>query len=296
MAGIAVAARLCEKTMCALLNGQIAADAPLSMFPCSSDMIRNFREVFQNKVPNASITNIAGGLSKHYDLETKTTTGTVRTELKVSKQRGSPDDVLQWAPWKDTVQFLQGQYKSKLAKQFLGDCGEPMVIAWYNSIVQPFATEKVPSAASMTCAGYMKAMSTIGMTGKQEPSAVSFISALRESSELQKELQRHWLAFEDKWFSDHHLEHDKLFEVIKKIIEEKDLWILVSNNQIVLVDGLKVNGLDFVGPKPKPRGGTSFHYLLTLQRGDEMRKVPIELKFHWKNGGQAVQNLNFMIL
>jgi len=54
--------------------------------------------------------------------------------------------------------------------------------------------------------------------------------------------------------------------------------------------------LDYNGHRPKPQGGVSFHYTLTLQRGTETKKVPMECKFHWKNGGQAVQNLNFMLL
>jgi hypothetical protein len=148
----------------------------------------------------------------------------------------------------------------------------------------------------MTYAGYEKAMSTIGMKGKQEAAAVAFIQALRSDQVLQKALQVRWLSFEVDWFTTHTMDHVALKEVVKEILEVKDFWICVSRSGIELIDGLKVLSLVFIGARPKPRGGMSFHYTLTLQRGSETKEVPMECKFHWKNGGQAVQNLNFMLL
>jgi len=241
-------------------------------------------------------TKVIGGLGKHYDLETPISeTATKKSELKVTQGTPSPLEILSWRPWQDTVQFLQGQLKSKIGKRFLGDCGDPMLRAWFDQHVKPFS-DKVPSSAGMTYVGYEKAMSTIGMKGKQEAAAVAFIGALRSDEALQKELQARWLNFEVEWFTSHTMDHLGLKEVVKEILEVKDFWICVSKTGIELIDGLKVQNLVFSGARAKPRGGMSFHYILTLQRGSETKEVPMECKFHWKNGGQAIQNLNFMLL
>lgn len=284
-----------EVTMCDLFNGHITQETSLTMFPCPPEVIRNFRTTFLQKVPSQKSTSVIGGLGKHYDMETLTASNPMRGELKVTSGTPSALEILKFQPWKDTVQFLQGQYKSKLGKRFLGECGDPMMIAWYETVVKGFSVS-VPTSAGMTCNGYLKAMSTIGMVGKQERAAMNFISALRSDGDLQANLQKEWLAFETRWLSSHAMNHEVLLEVIKEIIEVKDYWVCVSKSQVNWVDGLKVIKLDFVGPKPKPKGGMSFHYLLTVKSGSDEKQVPMEVKFHWKNGGQAVQNLNFMIL
>jgi hypothetical protein len=281
-----------ENFIAQILNGQTWETNPL---PCPDAAFQQFTESFKTRCPSTGQTRVIGGLGKHYDFETPVSTGTKRSELKVTQGTPSPLDILSLRPWQDTVQFLQGQLKSKIGKRFLADCGEPMLRAWFDQHVKPFSTS-VPASAGMTYAGYEKAMSTIGMKGKQENAAVAFIQALRSDDTLQKALHARWLIFEAEWFVSHTMDHGALKEVVKEIIEMKDFWICVSRSGISLIDGLKVLNLVFVGARPKPRGGMSFHYTLTLQRGSEMKEVPMECKFHWKNGGQAVQNLNFMLL
>ena len=285
-----------EAAMAALFNG---TETPLTMFPSPAAKMREFYSVIQAKLPSATNTAVIGGLGKHYDLETTLASGSFRTELKVTSGKPSPLDVLEWRPWVDTVQFLQGQLKSKIAQRFLGDCGEPMLRAWFTTHVEPFSQSEAvakSAKAAMTYAGYEKAMSTIGMTGKQEDAAVSFITMLRNNSDLHEVLHKKWLLFESEWLSTHTLNHDGLLEVVKEIIEVKDAWICVSKTEPLWVDGLKVSGLRFVEARNKPKGGMSFHYSLSLTRGGLVKEVPMECKFHWKNGGQAVQNLNFMLL
>jgi hypothetical protein len=170
-----------------------------------------------------------------------------------------------------------------------------MIHAWFNDVVLPFSS-KIPDAAGMTVTGYQKAMSTIGMVGKQEEASKAFILALRTQQSLQKELQQLWLDFEVRWLSSHSLNHAGLEEVIREIIESKDAWLCVAKNQVQWVDGLRVLGLESDSVAPKKKGGMLFRYQLTLQSGDETKIVPIECKFHWKNGGQAVQNINFLLL
>ena len=284
-----------ERLLVALFNGQIQADTDLSSYPCAQ-AFRDFTSTIKAKVPNKGGARLAGGLGKHYDLTVHSDSEPMKKgELKVTAGNPSSLDILNWCPWKDTVQFLQAQVKAKIAKKFLGDCGEPMLVAWFEQFVKPFSS-KVPSASGMTCAGYLKAMSTIGMKGKQEESAKAFITALRSNSEFQKELHLAWLTFENQWFTTHTMDHTGLLTVLKDVLEVKDFWICASKTQVLWIDGFKVLGLNYVGAKPKPRGGYSFHYTMTLQRGTEDKEVPLECKFHWKNGGQAVQNLNVMLL
>ena len=281
--------KLREAAMAAILNGTMATSAQTPhLFPCAPEPLVALRTAFIAKVPGA--TRVAGGMSKHYDL----ITGHVCTELKVSSGNSSSLEELMWRPWKDTVQFLQGQINSKLAKRFLGDCGEPMLRAWFTRVHE--LAQTIPSASAITFEGYNKAMASIGMKGKQEAAAVAFITALRNQPALKDQLHAKWLEFEILWFSANCMSHSDLRELVKEIIEAKHYWICVSKTGAQLIEGLKVVDLFYEGPRPKPHGGASFHYTLVLQRGGETRTVPMECKFHWKNGGQAVQNLNFMLL
>jgi hypothetical protein len=283
-----------ENLMARILNDTVA-DQPLSPFPCPAEALHGFNALFKEKYPGAGQAIVIGGLGKHYDLEIIYGDGKLHSELKVTSGKPSPLNELSWRPWKDTVQFLQGQIKSKIGKRFLGDCGDLMLRAWFEQHVKPFSSS-VPSVTYMTYSGYEKAMSTIGMKGKQEAAALAFINTLRENDELQESLHKKWLSFENEWFSTHSLDHAALKEVVKDIIEAKDVWICVSKIGPQLIGGLKVVDLRFSEARPKPKGGMSFHYVLTLSRDGVEKEVPMECKFHWKNGGQAIQNLNFMIV
>lgn len=269
--------------------------ADLSCFPCSAEKFESFRTEFRKKYPSASKTERVGGLGKRFDLSTLLEGGgEPHGELKTKgKGAPSPANILRFRPWLDTVQFLQGQIKSKIGQEFLGECGDPMVREWFEQVIKPFSEGISPG---MTCEGYAKAMSTIGMTGIQEEASVAFIQALRNSSALKAALKAKWLAFEERWFSTHTLNHENLKKVVSEVIHAKHYWVCVSKDGPQLIDGLKVVDLRYVGVRQKPRGGMSFHYTLTLRSGDETKDVPMECKFHWKNGGQAVQNLNFMLL
>lgn len=283
-----------ENAMACLLNGS-ATPEQLALFPCPPDLLRKFADDFKKKYPSAGSSKRVGGMGKHHDLQTLLSSmPALRQELKVTKKNHSPLDIIAWMPWLDTVQFLQGQIKSKLVQRFIGDCGSSMLREWFDKNIKPFSAN-IPGTQGITFEGYSKAMSTIGMKGKQEAAAVAFINALRSNNELQTALQQKWLSFEVEWFTTHTLNHSLFMEVIKEIIEEKDAWICVSKNAVNHIDGLKVTSLRYLSAKEKPHGGMTFHYTLTLSRNGETKDVPIECKFHWKNGGQAVQNLNIMV-
>jgi hypothetical protein len=285
-----------EHVMCHLLNNTDISDEILAtIFPCAPSIVREFRTTVLQRCDGFQRAVRAGGLATHYDLELLTPTRNIRAELKVTKKKSSAADVLRWTPWVDTVQFLQGQITSQIGRRFLGDCGEPMIQAWFHDVVKPFSVN-VEGAAEMTAAGYQKAMMSMNLDGKHEEAARVFISALRAQPSLQKQLQSLWLDFEVRWFSTHRLDDAGLEEVVRNIIETKDAWICVAKNQIQWVDGIRVLRLESLGPTPKKMGGMLFRYHLVVQSGIETKTVPMECKFHWKNGGQAVQNLNFLLL
>lgn len=283
-----------ENAIVCLLNGN-ATPEQLALFPCPPDALRKFAEDFKRKYPTAGSSKRIGGMGKHHDLQTVLSAlPSLRQELKVTNKNHSPLDIITWKPWLDTVQFLQGQIKSKLVQRFIGDCGNLMLREWFDKNIKPFSTN-IPGTQGITFEGYSKAMSTIGMKGKQEPAAVAFINALRSNVSLKSALHDQWLSFEVAWFTTHTLNHSLFMEVIKEVIEEKDAWICVSKDAVNHIDGLKVRSLRYISAKQKPHGGMTFHYILTLSRNGETKDVPIECKFHWKNGGQAVQNLNIMV-
>jgi hypothetical protein len=281
-----------EIAMAKFLSGE---PADLSCFPCSAQKFELFLSEFRKKYPGAGKTERIGGLGEHYDLMTALAGGESAQGEAKTKGTGKPSsfEKLRFQPWRDTVQFLQGQIKSKIGQEFLGDCGDLMVREWFEKEIKPFSEAISPG---MTYEGYAKAMSTIGMTGIQEEASVAFIQALRSSPALKRALKAKWLAFEERWFSTHTMDHEKLKSVVVEVIHAKHYWVCVSKDGPQLIDGLKVVDLRYAGVRQKPRGGMSFHYTLTLESGEEKKDVPMECKFHWKNGGQAVQNLNFMLL
>jgi hypothetical protein len=285
-----------EEALVALINGSLTSNERLTVFPCSPDILHTLRNTFLQKVPTHKQTKRKGAMGDHYDLDSDIGSTNIHSELKVTRTKPSPFDVLNWRPWKDSVEFLQGQLKAESAKRFLGDCGERMLEEWYKTVVKPFS-QNVPVATGMTYNGYVNAMWDFTMKKKGiEPAAKAFIKALRDDDTLESELHKKWITFEETWFPTHTLNHEKLYERVKEIIEAKDYWICISKTQAHLIDKLEVVKLDYNGHRPKPQGGVSFHYILTLRRGEETKEVPMEFKFHWKNGGQAVQNLNFMLL
>lgn len=273
----------------------------LTMFPCPPDSWASFYTQFQQLYTGANVTR-AGRMGEHYDLTIQGTTHDVaRAELKVTAGNPSPLSSLEWRPWMDSVQFAQGQVKSTIGRRFLGDCGEPMMRAWFETEVQPFSKRNElmyleEHTHPLTYIGYMKAIFTIGMKGHQEKAAKDFIGALRANPILQKELHERWLAFESSWLETHTLDHHALLTLVKEMIEVKDIWICVSKKGPQLIRKLSVHGLRYDGVMKKRDGGAVFRYSLQLARDGEIRIVPLICKFHWKNGGQAVQNLNFLLI
>ena len=278
-----------EATLVRLFNGAELSDEEYGYFSCP-------REALLSLKANANgDAKVIGGLSKHYDF----TVGETRGELKHSTSKTTSRSLLDWQPWLDGVQFLQGQTKSKEALLFMGDCGPALWSAWYEQEVEPFAAVEVPTSAGMTADSYFKVASGMSVTEKQASTpAGKFILTLRSDKAMAERLRLRWLAFEERWMPEHPLNHSALDMRIRKIIEEKDVWVAINKNGAHWIEGFNVLGLAYDGCFPKAEGGRVFKYRLHLQKksGGETKEIPIIFKLYWKNGGQAVQNLNFLII
>ena len=215
-----------EEIIARIMNGDVLTDKEIEAgkFPRSNEYIRDLRNQLVYIEPSTRGAKHAGKMNDHFDVNVEADRR-CQIEVKIANKKGSSYDVLKWQPYKDTVQFLQGQLKSANAAKFLGDCGEPMFRAWYTENIQPIAPET-------TYEGYSKAVFTIKMKGKQERASVDFIEYLRANAIFQKELQAKWLRFEEKWISTHTLNHAEFENVIREIIEAKDWRVCISKTQI----------------------------------------------------------------
>lgn len=278
-----------EMTLVRLFNGEELSVEEYGHFSCQREALLTLKTNAKGEARHI------GGLSKHYDF----TVGETRGELKHSASAKTPRSLLEWQPWLDGVQFLQGQTKSKEALLFMGECGPALWSAWYEHEVKPFADAEVPASIGMTADSYFKVASGMNVTEKQASTpAGKFILALRSDKIMAERLRLRWLAFEERWMPEHPLNHSALDARIRKIIEEKDVWVAINKSGAHWIEGFNVRGLAYDGCFPKAEGGCVFKYRMNLQKksGGEIKEVPIIFKLYWKNGGQAVQNLNFLII
>ena len=266
-----------EKALVNYINNNI--QPPKGLFPCA-DMT-----AVREQCPYTLPVHHVGGLGNHYDMAFSNS-ATVETKI-TQKKTPSTLSVIRRIPWKDTVQFLQGQVKSEMASAFLGECGKPMLRAWWETIGDP----------EILFEDYMKAMYDISRKySKVNPAAAAWVERLRASKEEQKRVQKEWLAFETNWFSTNTPSIEGLTRVVDTVLREKNWWLCISSKYAVWIPGPTLVSLVFDRVKQKSKGGSTFLYSMTLNQDDENYTIPLELKFHWKNGGQGVQNLNFMLL
>jgi hypothetical protein len=276
------------------LNGDLITEEDLQLFPCSEESFASLIPALRSAEPSFQEATKAGGLGNHKDLQLLCG-GTMKgLELKVSEAK-VPKDILEWQPWEGGVQFLQGQIKSKLMASFLGPCGPPMVAGWFEK-VKTLMANNLPTFAVPTLEDYTKVV--FSLSGGGDTAAGKLIGELRRNNSVRQTFQDAWLLFEDEWFATHTPDHNAFQGVLKQVLEEKDYWININKSGAFLIEGFYMIGLDYVGTAKKPKGGTVFRYKIKLQkkqRGD-IQEVPIVLKFYWKNGGQAVQNINLLVV
>ena len=131
-----------EASLVRLFNGAELSDEEYGYFSCPREALNALRVNANGSMSDSDTkAKVIGGLNKHYDF----TVGDVRGELKHSATKTTGAAALQWQPWLDGVQFLQGQTKSKEALNFMGDCGPALWSAWYEQEVAPFASVEVPA-------------------------------------------------------------------------------------------------------------------------------------------------------
>jgi len=247
-----------------------------SGFPCSREILEGLRDS-----PPGEGYKAVGGLSSHHD---GVFSNGETVELKVTKKKGTPQDVLRYQPWKDTVQFLQGQIKSKHGEELFGD----LYKAWYDKEIAPHW--------ECSYEEYLKASFDFGTGEKDDTPAEQFIALLRGWEDLQQEYQEKWLRFEEEYFELNPPNIQKLKTLISDTLKSKTWWICISKTYAVWTRGPTLIDIVYEVTKTKPNGGKMFQYSLTLEQCGGQKTVPLSLKFHWKNGGQAVQNLNFMLV
>lgn len=278
-----------EQAVVRLLNGGELSPEEQALFPCSYAMLQTLRGRLVERYPNTVSAKHVKGMG-HCDILLEQSDGTsIKCELKVSK---SAVPFNKDKPWSTTVQFLQTQLKAKSAG-FLEECGVPMIHQFYERCIRPMTTRL---GLNVSLEEYMKAMWDWEGKGKNaEADAAALIDALRTQAALSKEAQKAWLELENEWFRMYSPNTLRFEERVREIFNEKNEWIVITKAGVNVVPKIAVVSLTSTGPSAKPKGGTLFTYILRLRRVDGSEyDVPIVLKWHWKNGGQGVQNLNIM--
>ena len=271
------------------INGETLSEEEYRFFSCPKD---SFMDLRTKAAPYGKASPL-GGLKNHTDIQFKD----ISVEFKHSFKETELEE-LEWMPWTGTVQFIQGQTSSKKAKEFMGEYGSVMWLAWYTEELLPFIEAEVPEAIGMTLENYLKVSSVLTAPEKTKHSntpAGRFITALRADEKKAKRLRLRWTAFEERWMPTHLLDHAALENRLRNVIEEKDVWIVINKQGGHWIEGFRVLGLKYVTCSEKAEGGRVFKYLIVLQKksGGDTREIPITFKLHWKNGG--CQNLNFMV-
>jgi hypothetical protein len=276
----------------AISVGRIRAafKTPIGVLMCLHGALR------EHVGPIAAVERV-GGLGAHYDFLVTNIIGTqLRVELKCCDEDMDFDAL---RPWAGAVQFRQGQIGSEDGRRLLGDCGEPMVRAWFEGVVRPFCEKWMPELTDMTLAEYWDGMKRMGdavaagaVAGKR---GFVFQQRLRERPDAAAAIGEAWATFQDEYLSAHQPDCEVLRADVAAMFAEKDVWICVSNTHAKVFSGVAVDGLVFEG-SVMGRKCRVLRYTMrmrSLGTGD-VRDVPLELRFNWKNGGQGVGNLNFM--
>lgn len=287
-----------EEILVRYFNQDAIFEDELKCFPCSIEAFQTLSAQLLSAEPTFLASTKAGGLGKHVDLHLVLQSESIPkgVEVKVSDKTIRPD-LLEWQPWEGGVQFLQGQIVSARMLSFLGDCGLPMLAAWFEK-VKEFMALRTPELEVPTLDDYKKLLFTIGSEKKLTTPAAKLIQSLRANEALRSDLQQRWLNFETAWFSTHTPNVVAFQQALKEVLEEKDYWMNINKAGAFLIEGFHVTGLRYVETHSKPEGGSVFRYVMTLQKkkSKATKEVPIVLKFYWKNGGQGVQNINLLVV
>ena len=296
-----------EALMLSVLTGKAVDAAALnSAFPAGAAKLATLYTLLRTKLGEGVTIERKGGLGAHWDFTATTSDRKEhRIELKCSDKKLSKKELaaLPTQPWLIAVQFLQGQRKSAVGRRFLSDCGDAMMTAWFSERITEFCkthSASLPAdCATMTEAEYIAAMYDINAKSKSNKTpGYAFINALRDNDTLATAIKAEWKSFQDKYLSEHQPKAEDILAVVKEIIEVKDWWICTTKADVFLIEGLIVESISFKESKFL-KDSRVLMYEMTVRpksiAAAAATKVPLELRFHWKNGGQGVQNINFLL-
>jgi hypothetical protein len=294
-----------EAIICNILNNIPVSDAHISeSFTTPPDKIRTLTAIATTRFGPGTTFTRKGGLNAHYDFIALDSFGIEhRIELKYSKDPLSAKEIatLPSRPWSIAVQFLQGQLQSKLGNELLGCCGNPMMSKWFNDVINPFIIKHcsiLPDICQeITENDYMKAMYDINAKNKGDKTAgYAFINSIRDNNDLSAQLKTSWKNFQNRYLRAFKPDTENIFTVAKEIIDIKDWWICITKDDARLIEGLTVNDVTFKESKLlRDSRVLLYEMTVTTKSGSETTTVLLELRFHWKNGGQGVQNINFLL-
>lgn len=274
--------RMRERLLINLLNNSPLAIEDYAIFPCSVGQINAIPAMF----PAGGTAVLAGGMNCHHDFVLRGADGQRRrVELK-SATKKSAHGSLSWRPWKDSCQFMNVQVGSA---PFLNGFGLTMWEAWFQRFLVPFITNHLPEFVGMSIPAYVSLVSNA--SSSIPPSATEslegrFLKKMVEDAPLRKLLKAEWGKFEAEWFPAHPPEIEGLRDYVRKVIEEKDDWLVINVLGASRIDGFNVLDLRYDGCHPKVRSaGCRFTYTLTLQKksGGETKDIPVEMFVRFRN-------------
>ena len=282
-----------EKTrlsyICNLLRNQDTADANQNVLPSDG---KGLRQSMSEIYGDINSVEMIGGLQSPFDIRLN---NTIQTEVKVSQTKKTSRSVLEKEPWVDGVQVLQSQVVSQLSKPIFGT---GMIKDWFTNYVLPFI-EKTASCSHLkpTYEEYQKVIFTISKSTTDDTDAHKFIQLLRTNKTLQKSLQKEYLKFEYDWLTKHGIHLKKLETVLKEKFSQKHVWICINKVGCHVIRQILLEELSSYEVVKRASGGAVLHIQAIFRKVHTNERYPLtlEMRFNWKNGGQAVQNLNFDI-
>lgn len=286
-----------------ILNNIAVEDEILSKnFTAPPAIIRSLTTIIREKINPVKIIR-KGGLKEKYDYLAIDSKGVEHhIELKCAKEGLSDSEAAKIAsrPWLKTAQFGQGQLRGP-DNRYLGKCGQIMMSKWFSQVIEPFIAENealLPDDCKMmTEDEYMKAMYDIDTKWKGDKTpGCAFINALRDNTTLKSKLAIKWRNFQNIYLQTFKPDDEDILEIVKKRIDIKDWWICITKNSAQLIEGFVVDEVKFVRSKLNKSRVHIYEMVMRGKHTNTITQVPLELRFNWKNGGQAVQNINFQLM
>ena len=279
------------------INGHKDLEEIASLFPCPPSKLSDLKYQIVS-IDGFIKCQKAGGLGKNYDMEIVTQDGVKQVEIKCSNM---PQSDVSKQPWKGGVQILQGQIMAALTKGFLDS--EKFYKTWFKDYLLPFLKDKIKDFSKLDYADYRDISCSIDKHTKKKTLACDLINLLRQDSKICTELQKEWFRFEAAQLNFFKPDKQKLLTELNLKIKQKEMWININALTAELITGFEISSIEDLDVLDKPKGGAMYRFKMVINvlggaqdGGAPAYKVTTDMRFNWKNGGQPVQNLNFMIV